>query len=86
MGCRNLQILMTKTTQSPSLLSTLDDLLNQKHSLYKLSHKINWHMFEKAFTPLYYCDNSHPAKPVRLIDDLLIINYLYNISDESVVE
>ena len=82
MGCRNLQILMTKTTQSPSLLSTLDDLLNQN----KLSHKINWHMFEKAFTPLYYCDNSHPAKPVRLIDDLLIINHLYNISDESVVE
>lgn len=78
---------MIKTTQSTrSLFSSLDDLLNQQHPLYKLSHKINWHVFEEAFTPLYCCDNGRPAKPIRLMFSLLILKHLRNISDESVVE
>lgn len=78
---------MIKTTlSSPSLFSSLDDLLNQQHPLYKLSHKINWHVFEKAFTPLYCSDNGRPAKPIRLMCGLLILKHLRNISDESVVE
>ena len=78
---------MIKTTpSSPSLFSSLDDLLNQQHPLYKLSHKINWHVLEKAFTPLYCSDNGRPAKPIRLMCGLLILKHLRNISDESVVE
>ena len=78
---------MIKSTQnSPSLFSSLDDLLNQQHPLYKLSHKINWQVFEDAFTPLYCSDNGRPAKPIRLMCGLLILKHLRNISDESVVE
>lgn len=78
---------MIKTTpSSPSLFSSLDDLLNQQHPLYKLSHKINWHVFEDAFTPLYCSDNGRPAKPIRMMCGLLILKHLRNISDESVVE
>jgi IS5 family transposase len=78
---------MLKTTPIPSsLFSSLDDLLNQHHPLYKLSHKINRQVFEGSFTPLYSSGNGRPAKPIRLMCGLLILKHLRNISDESVVE
>jgi len=78
--------MINTTPFSPSLFSSLDDLLNQQHPLYKLSHKINWCVFENAFMPLYCSDNGRPAKPIRLMCGLLILKHLRNISDESVVE
>ena len=78
--------MINTTSSSPSLFSSLDDLLNQQHPLYKLSRKINWHVFEKAFIPLYSPDNGRPAKPIRLMCGLLILKHLRDISDESVVE
>jgi IS5 family transposase len=59
---------MIRTTPStPSLFSSLDDLLNQQHPLFKLSEKINWSVFENAFTSLYCSDNGRPAKQIRLM-------------------
>lgn len=78
--------MIKRTPNSPSLFSSLDDLLNQQQPLYKLSQKINWQVFEDAFTPLYCSDNGRPAKPIRLMCGLLILKHLRNISDESVVE
>ena len=78
--------MINTTPSSPSLFSSLDDLLNQQHPLYKLSHKINWCVFENSFTPLCCSDNGRPAKPIRLMCGLLILKHLRNISDESVVE
>ena len=78
--------MINTTPSSPSLFSSLDDLLNQQHPLYKLSPKINWCVFENSFTPLYCSDNGRPAKPIRLMCGLLILKHLRNISDESVVE
>lgn len=69
-----------------SLFSSLDDLLNQQHPLYKLSHNIHWKRFEEAFTPLYCQENRRPGKLVRLMCVLLILKHLRNIFDESVVE
>ncbi|WP_329903152.1 IS5 family transposase [Porphyromonas pogonae] len=74
----------TQTVQS--LFSSLDDLLNQQHPLYKLSHKIDWKRFEEDFSSLYCPDNGRPGKPIRLMCGLLILKHLRNISDESVVE
>ncbi len=86
-GRISLQLFMIKTTQrTPSLFSSLDDLLNQQHPLYKLSNKLRWQVFEEAFTSLYCPDNGRPAKPIRLMCGLLILKHLRNLSDESVVE
>lgn len=74
----------TQTVQS--LFSSLNDLLNHQHPLYKLSHKIDWERFEEAFSSLYCPDNGRPGKPIRLMCGLLILKHLRNISDESVVE
>src|SRR5574344_1299267 len=78
--------MINTTPSSPSLFSSLDDLLNQQHPLHILSHKINWYVFEEAFAPLYCADNGRPAKPIRLMCGLLILKHLRNLSDEAVVE
>ena len=75
-----------KDTKQSSMFLGLDDILNQKHSMYILANKVNWQLFEDSFTPLYCSDNGRPAKPIRLMVGLLILKHLRNISDESVVE
>lgn len=74
------------TNNSPSLFSSLPDMLNPSHPLYQLSEKIDWAKFETAFQPLYCQDNGRPGKPIRLMCGLLILKHLRNLSDESLVE
>ena len=69
-----------------SLFSSFEDQLNHNHPIYKLSHLIDWQIFEREFTPLYSSKPSRPAKPIRLMVGLLILKHVRNISDESVVE
>ncbi len=69
-----------------SLFFSLESTLNPKHPLFILSHKVDWAMFEREFSPLYCQDNGRPAKPIRLMVGLLILKHLRNVSDESVVE
>lgn len=78
--------MINKTVSSASFFSLLADQLNQKHPLYILADKIDWHRFEEAFTPLYCADNGRPAKPIRLMCGLLLLKHVRNLSDESIVE
>lgn len=78
--------MINKPLLHASLFSSLADQLNQKHPLYRLSHKIDWKRFEDAFFPLYSPDMGRKAKPIRLMCGLLILKHLRNLSDESVVE
>ena len=78
--------MIKKPHHSPSLFSSLSDLLNSSHPLYKLADKIDWAKFDTAFEPLYSQNNGRPAKPIRLMCGLLILKHLRNLSDESVVE
>lgn len=72
--------------QQSSLFFSLESTLDSKHPLFILSHKIDWDMFEKEFSPLYCPDNGSPAKPIRLMVGLLMLKHIRNLSDESVVE
>ena len=78
--------MITKPHITPSLFSSLSDMLNQSHPLYKLADKIDWSKFDTAFAPLYCQNNGRPAKPIRLMCGLLILKHLRNLSDESLVE
>jgi len=60
--------------------------LDQKYPLFILAEEINWQQFEDAFSPLYCSNNGRPALPIRLMEGLLILKHLRNISDASVVE
>ena len=78
--------MIKKPHNTPSLFSSLSDMLNQSHPLYKLADKIDWAKFDTAFLPLYCQNNGRPSKPIRLMCGLLILKHLRNLSDESVVE
>lgn len=65
--------------------STFEEQLSHIHPLYILANKINWNIFEEAFSKLY-SDEGRPAKSIRLMVSLLMLKHIRNISDESVVE
>jgi transposase, IS5 family len=65
--------------------STFEEQLSHRHPLYILAHKVQWEVFEKAFTK-HYSDEGRPAKPIRLMVSLLLLKHIRNLSDESVVE
>lgn len=77
-----------KRTLSPEDLfrSRLDQLLDNKHPLFKLANSINWEYFENEFGPFYVENKGRPGKPIRLLVGLHYLKYTYNESDESVVE
>jgi len=80
---------MKGKSPDPSQLSLLpqrlEDLVNPRHPLYKLSKRIPWDELEKHFSGLYH-HSGRPAKPIRLMVSLLILKQLYDLSDESSVE
>lgn len=63
----------------------LDNLLNQRHALYRLADLIEWSVFDKAFGSLYCPDNGCPGKPTRLMVGLQYLKHCYGLSDEAVV-
>lgn len=77
--------MLRRTSKQLSLFSSLEDMLNHRHPLFQLSHKINWQHFDDAFSPLYCSTNGRPAHPIRLMCGLLILKHLRNVSDETVV-
>ena len=78
--------MIRKRQTKPSLFSTLGDMLNPGHPLFRLAEKIDWSRFEEAFSPLYSKDMGTPAKDIRLMCGLLILKHVRDVSDESVVE
>ena len=63
----------------------LDNLLNQRHALYRLADLIAWSVFDREFGALYCPDNGSPGKPMRLMVGLQYLKHLYGLSDEGVV-
>ena len=69
----------------PGFYSTFEEQLSHRHPLYILAHKVQWEVFEKAFSK-HYSDDGRPAKPIRLMVSLVLLKHIRNLSDESVVE
>ena len=66
--------------------SKLENILDRKHPLYKLSEQIDWTFFEKEFGEFYSEGTGRPGLPIRLMVGLHYLKAAYNVSDESVVE
>ena len=77
---------VTKHTTQLDIFGGLGDSLDQKHSLYLLANSINWAFFDDSFKEHYSQNMGAPAKPIRLMVSLLILKYVRNLSDESLVE
>ena len=63
----------------------LDNMLNQRHALYRLADLMEWSVFDKEFGALYCPDNGCPGKPTRLMVGLQYLKHVYGLSDEAVV-
>lgn len=74
-----------ESTTQIGFYSTFEEQLSHSHPLYILANKIDWKVFEDAFSDLY-SKEGRPAKPIRLMVSLLMLKHIRNISDESVVE
>ena len=66
--------------------SRLEQIIDLKHPLCQLAHKINWSYFEQEFGPLYVEKQGRPGKPIRLLVALHYLKHTFDESDESVVE
>ena len=80
--------MLKPTINSPQMgmFGSLVDQLDQKHPLFLLADTIDWDIFEDTFKVHYSAKMGAPSKPIRLMVSLLILKYLRNLSDESVVE
>jgi IS5 family transposase len=65
--------------------TTLEDSLKQDHPLIILSKKIRWDKLEYAIST-FYSDMGRPGKFIRLMIGLLILKYIFNLSDRKVVD
>lgn len=75
-----------KPDNHPDLFrSQLSQIINLKHPLVKLTHKINWDRLEKKIDVVYKAGSGQPPLPTRLLAGLHYLKYTFNESDESVV-
>lgn len=63
----------------------LREFINPKHELAILADQFPWQQIESRFASLY-SQTGQPAKPIRLMVGLLLLQRIYNLSDEGVVE
>jgi IS5 family transposase len=61
-------------------------LVSHEHPLYRLAEAIDWTRFEVELGPLYAEAVGRPGLPTRLMVGLHYLKYLFDESDESVVE
>lgn len=74
------------TSQQNLLMNKLDEIINLKHELCRLSEIIPWQELETELEKNYRKDFGRPAKPIRLMVSLLLLKQLHNLSDEQAVE
>ena len=64
----------------------LKEIIDMNHKLVKLSKLIDWKRLEEIFSKYYHPSYGRPAKSVRLMVGLHFLKYMYDLSDEDVVE
>lgn len=76
-----------KTDNRPQIFqSRLDQQINVKHALVKLSDQIDWKAFEDKFGSFYVPKQGRPGLPIRLMVGLTYLSRMFDLSDEAVVE
>jgi IS5 family transposase len=63
----------------------LEQMLDQRHALYRLGVEIDWDVVEERFEK-FYSEEGRPGIPIRLMVGLHYLKHAFNESDETVVE
>lgn len=64
----------------------LEEIINKAHPLVKLSESINWKSLEENLSGKYSEKMGAPGKEIRLMVGLQYLKYMYNESDEMIVQ
>lgn len=64
----------------------LSDQINPKQPLYRLSQLLDWDGIERDIEELFFADKGRPGQSTRLVVGLLMLQHMFEISDEQVVE
>jgi IS5 family transposase len=82
--------MMTKTNSSKPVQSELfkvllRDLVAPGHELVLLRDAIDWKRFDETMKEAYCENNGRPSVPVRMMAGLTFLKYMYDISDQDVL-
>ena len=72
-----------KSPQGELFRQELERLVDDKHPLVKLSHRMDWDFFDKEFGDKYSETNGRPALNTRLMVSVHYLKYAFNLSDED---
>jgi transposase, IS5 family len=64
----------------------LEEIINKAHPLVKLSSQVNWKELEEKLSVKYKEKMGAPGKEIRLMVGLQYLKYMYNESDEMIVQ
>ena len=65
---------------------SLEEIINKAHPLVRLSETINWKALEEKLSEKYSDKMGAPGKQIRLMVGLQYLKYMYNESDEMIVQ
>lgn len=71
--------------QNDLFRSELQQIIDLRHPMVRLSESINWSRFEEQFGKTYCEDNGRPGISTRLMVTLNYLKYMHDLSDEDVV-
>ena len=66
--------------------SRLDQIIDLKHALVKLSRAIDWRVLEERFGSVYTDGPGSPPLPTRLMAGITILKYMHDLSDEAMCD
>lgn len=64
----------------------LSEQLNPKNPLYKMAEVIPWDNLEKDLCPYFHAKAGAPAKPIRLVSGLFMLQHCFDVSDEDALQ
>jgi hypothetical protein len=75
-----------ETGEQDLFRARLDQILNMKHELVRLTQAIDWPVLEERFGAVYSDGPGMPPLPTRLMAGLAILKHTFDLSDEALCE
>ena len=72
-----------ETGEQDLFRARLDQILNMKHELVRLTQAIDWSVLEERFGAVYSDGPGMPPLPTRLMAGLAILKHTFDLSDEA---
>lgn len=75
-----------KTTQHDRFRNRLENMIDMSHPLVKLVDSLDWEVFDREFGQLHTAKVGRSATRTLFIVGLTYLQFMYDISEEAVVE